>query len=348
MPNSKASSSFSFAADYLIALRDYSLSKGISTRALIANSGMSLEDLLNPPERVNREQIHAAFKNIIKLLPPAHITALEYGRFIALSSHGFMGVAAQSCHNIREATEVLCRYIKTRSEVSLAQLKDTDEGLIVEISIDPRHQPNSDEDMERFFELLTTRNMDYFFTLAGGDDIPNENIKYRLVQKKPENFLASDYYLNGDVTFSNEAFEVLIPKSWLDIELSSNNLELKAIAIEKCKSELKKLSSGDLLNEIRDRLNAKEGMHLTIEQAAKQLFMSTSTLQRKLKSEGTTFQDLKQEERLKLSQNLLQNTRISIEDIAEQLGFSDGSNFAKSFKSWTNTSPAAYRKIHNQ
>lgn len=343
-PSNNKKYDYSFASDYLIALRDFALSKGVSTRALLSGSDIDLEELLNPAERIDRKRMHLLIGNMMKLRPPAHISALEYGRFLALGAHGFMGVAAQSCKTIKEACEILCLYIKTRSDISLAILRETEFGLSIEITLDENQEDTFDQDMEHYFELITSRNLDYFFTLVVNNVLPEEKIQYHLMQDRPDNFNPDDYYLSGSTHFSSEKFEIRIPNSWLIIEIISNDIDLKNIAEEKCKSELKSLSANDLLQEIEDRLRSKGGISLSIEDAAKCFFMSTSTLQRKLKLENTTFQQIKKSVRLAIAQDLLINSKRSIEDIAEQLGFSDGSNFNKSFKSWTDMSPAEYRK----
>ena len=71
--------------------------------------------------------------------------------------------------------------------------------------------------------------------------------------------------------------------------------------------------------------------------------MSTATLQRRLKTEQGSYQQLKDEFRKKRARELL-NQAVSIELIAEQLGYSDASNFAKAFKSWTGFPPSVYRQ----
>jgi len=43
---------------------------------------------------------------------------------------------------------------------------------------------------------------------------------------------------------------------------------------------------------------------------------------------------------------LLTETPLSVELIAEQLGYSDASNFAKAFKGWNGMSPSEFRQKH--
>jgi len=67
-------------------------------------------------------------------------------------------------------------------------------------------------------------------------------------------------------------------------------------------------------------------------------------LQRKLKQQGTGFSELLDEVRLELALRYLQDSRMSMVDIALSLGFSDQSNFVKAFKRWQGQTPGQYRR----
>ena len=73
------------------------------------------------------------------------------------------------------------------------------------------------------------------------------------------------------------------------------------------------------------------------------LNMSAPTLRRRLKSEGTTFQRLKDEARCEAAVLCLDRPELSISDVAMQMGFTDPSAFHRSFKKWTQQTPGQYR-----
>ncbi len=76
---------------------------------------------------------------------------------------------------------------------------------------------------------------------------------------------------------------------------------------------------------------------------ARQLHMSPQTLRRHLSEEGSSFQELKDHLRRDLAIYHLGRSDLSIQDIAEQLGFSEPSAFHRAFKKWTGLTPGAYR-----
>ncbi|MEM7279968.1 MAG: AraC family transcriptional regulator ligand-binding domain-containing protein, partial [Pseudomonadota bacterium] len=73
------------------------------------------------------------------------------------------------------------------------------------------------------------------------------------------------------------------------------------------------------------------------------LGVSAPTLRRRLKREGTTFQQLKDEARCELSAVWLDRSDLSIGQVAAQLGFADPSVFHRSFKKWTGKTPGQFR-----
>jgi AraC-like DNA-binding protein len=75
---------------------------------------------------------------------------------------------------------------------------------------------------------------------------------------------------------------------------------------------------------------------------ASSLNQSASTLQRRLRKEGTTYQDLLDKTRQEMALEYLRQGRHSMVDIAFLLGFTDQSNFTRAFRRWTGKSPREY------
>jgi AraC-like DNA-binding protein len=83
---------------------------------------------------------------------------------------------------------------------------------------------------------------------------------------------------------------------------------------------------------------------LTIEHICDQLAMSESTLRRKLKTEGTSLQEIKDQSRLGLGLHLLQTTHHSISLIADKCGYQSQSRFTNRFKGRFGLTPSELRK----
>jgi len=87
-------------------------------------------------------------------------------------------------------------------------------------------------------------------------------------------------------------------------------------------------------------LPAGEG---TMQGVAGRLGVSTRTLQRRLKAEGTTFQELLGTVREGLARHYLATSRMPAAEISFLLGYGDPNSFYRAFHGWTGTTPERLR-----
>ncbi|MGS0893341.1 AraC family transcriptional regulator [Burkholderia stagnalis] len=71
---------------------------------------------------------------------------------------------------------------------------------------------------------------------------------------------------------------------------------------------------------------------------------SERTLKRRLQEAGANFRDLSNAARQARAQALIADGRLSIQQIAQELGFSDLSSFSQAYKRWTGVAPSAARR----
>lgn len=83
---------------------------------------------------------------------------------------------------------------------------------------------------------------------------------------------------------------------------------------------------------------------LSIEQLAHDLALSARTLQRRLRSEGTSYQNEVNQLRADLARYYLTNTRYSGTEIAYRLGYNDANSFFRAFHNWTGQTPHSVRR----
>lgn len=86
--------------------------------------------------------------------------------------------------------------------------------------------------------------------------------------------------------------------------------------------------------------------YVDIEHISSRLGMSRWTLTRKLKQEGTTFNDLVKQIRCELSRQYLREDRLSVSEVGFLLGYSESSAFLRAFRSWFQCTPGEFRASH--
>jgi AraC-like DNA-binding protein len=108
------------------------------------------------------------------------------------------------------------------------------------------------------------------------------------------------------------------------------------------------MESDPLVNNLSAQVKAMIGHDFSdgfpaFETISSALNMSAPTLRRRLKREGTTFQQLKDEARCEAAKLCLDRPDLSINEVALQMGFTDPSAFHRSFKKWTRQTPGQFR-----
>ena len=81
----------------------------------------------------------------------------------------------------------------------------------------------------------------------------------------------------------------------------------------------------------------------SIEGTARHLGFSSRTLQRRLKSKGTSFEEVLRTTREQLARHYLTNTQMGYAEISFLLGFQEPSSFFRAFRQWTGETPASTR-----
>jgi AraC-like DNA-binding protein len=97
----------------------------------------------------------------------------------------------------------------------------------------------------------------------------------------------------------------------------------------------------------RVRSHVAEGLasgDATNEAIARRLHMSARTLNRRMRDEGTSLQEVVDTLRRELALRYLDERRLAIPEVAYLLGFSEASAFHRAFRRWTGTTPAEHRR----
>lgn len=81
----------------------------------------------------------------------------------------------------------------------------------------------------------------------------------------------------------------------------------------------------------------------SVERCAEKLGLSVRTLQARLAAEGACFSDLVESQRAMLAKSLLAQRQLTLDEIAERLGYGEQTSFGRAFKRWTGMTPHQFR-----
>ncbi len=87
------------------------------------------------------------------------------------------------------------------------------------------------------------------------------------------------------------------------------------------------------------------GQRPGINDLAREMHLSTRTLQRRLTEQGITFQRLLDEARRELARHYLLHSSRELNETAYLLGYEDANSFFRAFHQWEGTSPGQWRLL---
>ena len=136
------------------------------------------------------------------------------------------------------------------------------------------------------------------------------------------------------------------PLAVLGYPLPEPNPEVCQAMARLAEQQLQLFSRDDsLLEQVRRLLATRIGRGaVTQEELAAELGVHVRTLQRRLGEQGLTYSQLVDDVRQKLAASYIRDPSLSLGEVAFLLGFSEQSNFQKSFKRWFGETPGRYRR----
>jgi AraC-like DNA-binding protein len=152
-------------------------------------------------------------------------------------------------------------------------------------------------------------------------------------------------FVGAPITYSSEKNLTLFDRMQAEQRLATGNSELAKVNEEVALKYLTTVDKNSIVMLVKSKLIElmPEGQ-ITEDRMADQLNMSLRTLQRRLADENTSFSDIYKSIRQELAGEFIQDSQMSMSEIAYLLGFSEQSNFTRAFRRWYGTSPSEARE----
>ena len=150
------------------------------------------------------------------------------------------------------------------------------------------------------------------------------------------------------VQFKADRNALVFRSSDLDRPLVTHNEELLAVLGAHVESELNARNTATNADEkVKEAIRRSlGGRRPTLQNVARELGLSSRTLQRRLTGGGTSFQQLVEDIRRELARHYLKQSKVELNETAFLLGFEDTNSFFRAFQVWEGTSPGEWRTRH--
>ncbi len=305
----------------------------LKIEALLRMGGMSLADLAKPDSRIPLGLIEGLLLSNRK--SPALI-AIESANAVQLTSQGALSVLLMTASTVREAFLLTERFVPLLvTGLSLHLEEDEQQGYLF---IAPNTGYPTIDQVIVFYIATAIRRL---ATLAlGGMD----HATMQVATAMPEGLAEHPLFEPSHWQFHAPLNCLMVERSFLDQAGHFVDATAHAIARDSCEQMLAEMSLAPSIVETVKQIIANAQTPPSQEDVAAALHVSRNTLKRRLAKSGLTFNALIQRYKQEQAVKLLCGTTLSLQRIAERLGYADPTNFAHAFKRWTGSSPAAYRR----
>lgn len=150
------------------------------------------------------------------------------------------------------------------------------------------------------------------------------------------------------VLFSQAENKIIFAREIMDYSIDRADSGAKQVLLKEAKSQLQLMNLSESFESKLRKLFLDNDVFnaLTLSDCAIVLNVSETTLKRRLGEEGLSYQAILDNVRENQAKQYLENSTMSVQQISEALGFSNRSAFARSFRSWTGSSPLQYRQSY--
>ena len=319
-------------------LTQYGLDLGLSLDTCLQGTGLDWGLLADPGAEVDAEQELRLVHNLIEACGYRPGLGLPLGRRYRLNSYGIWSFALLASPTFREAANLGLRYLDLTYAFHGMQLEESGEEVHLLLTAHglPTHLRAFllERDLSGMLQVLR----ELFHA-----ELPILRVDLALPEPADAQLFVSEIGLLP--RFDQPRTRFVFPGSLLDLPLAGAHPQAAQLCEEQCQRLLAKRSQGDgLAGRIRALLLERPGRLPDMEQVAGSLGMSSRTLRRRLDAEGSRFRQLLDEVRQALAEELLATGGLTLEEIAERLGYGEVSNFIHAFKRWKGVAPRRFQR----
>lgn len=312
---------------------------GEHPEVVLARHGLSL-DKLDPSTRIERSRELRIYADLAESVRDP-LTGLRLGGFYGLAGYGPLVMLLMTCATAYEAIQTGIRYQRLTYLFGSLRFEPGDKLSALVLSpmgMDPRaFRFRVDGEVSGTYKMV--RDMQ----VGLGLDIHAERID--IPYPRPAEALEYERYFGCPVRFGEHEARFWIRNEHLQLKLPSADPNAHAMYRAMCDQQLvaQEASSETLKDRVLTHLGLFSGSYPGAEEVAKALGLSERSLRRQLGDEGGNFRDLLAEARYAKARHLLKHTTLSIDAIAEQLGYAESAAFIHAFRRWAGVTPGDYR-----
>lgn len=309
---------------------------GVDAGRVLGGTGLLRADLSAPHLLVTPEQEIAAIRNLRAAVPDGTPLAAEIGAAYRVTTFGILGYALLSSPTLREAIALTLRFIDLSYAFTTPEVELTGDQVVIRLA---------DESLPADLRaLLVDRDLLAVHTILaelvpGG--LPFTRVALR--GGRPPAVLARYAERLGTTPVAavgGEGNTATFSATHLERPLPQGSPAAVAVAESMCRELVTaRRGRGPVSTRVRVEITRNLSHGASMGAVASAIGMSPRTLRRHLSGEDTSYQCLLDEVRLGLATRMLGTGMLSVEDVAQRLGYAESSSFIHAFRRLTGRTP---------
>ncbi len=322
-------------ASYVQAFASALEERGIDPQSVLEDAGISARASSDPLKRISEQEVGRLFQASVRATDdPAF--GIAVGQRMQPGNLHALGFGLLASTTLRDFYERICNYYRVVSQSAEFRFLDKGgESILVaadvgsEVCFETRDAWVTM--MVRFVRFLYQQEIDPLWIELSRPH-PNKNVQ-----------LYQDYF-KCPVRFSCAEDRIALDSQVMDRPLPGASPDMAQYNDQIVMQYLEQMDRNDIVNRVRRHIieDLASG-RLTKQGVADKMHMSPRNLQLKLAADNTTFQEILDGTRQSLASGYMQQSHLTITEIAYLLGFSDASNYTRAFRRWFGVSPRKYR-----
>ena len=316
--------------------------QGHDVGALLDGTGLTEEHLRDPNYRFAFSSLRRLTVNAMEQTDDPHLGP-RLGKCFDANFIGLPAYAAMTALTLKDALDVFSRFFSLAfPSVEFAVLGD-------------QGGPECGETAVRLRSRFALEEIAYFisgFALVASDELlkkllhaPQVASRGEMMVSEPDGWAAVSAEIGLSVRFDAHENRLLFPTELLDEPLSGSDPVNHARLVALCEKFATDAGyEATLVSCVVSFLEEGQNFSAPISEAAAALGYSERGLRRKLQQSGTSYRTLIEQVLESRARQMLSKTGKPIATVAHELGYETASNFARSFKRWTGSTPKEYRE----
>jgi AraC-like DNA-binding protein len=330
------------SAGFAQALVELAVSKGASRTELVERSRIDPKQLQDQDNRIPLKKYAALLRAGQELCNDAAL-ALHLGESLGTEELSIVGLIGQACETLADAFVQMNRYSRVAPDIDNVATGDRyvlrPEGGQLWL-IDTRKNPND-------FPEVTESSFARMVCASRRGAAEQFAKAVHVTHPAPAYGAEYDRIFRVPVVFESDKNALLTDEEWLTLRSPLPSRYVFGILSERADDLLKGLQSskstwGRVQTLLMPILHTGDA---NIDTIASKMGLSGPMLFRLLKAEDATFEKVLDELRHKMALDYMNGKKVSVDETAYLVGFSDPAAFSRAFKRWTGLSPSKFRAL---